>query len=260
MQRNLRAALWGLFVAAAVLLGWQGYETYLKARYGGTEWAVVAAVDVPAGRRLTAEMVRLIRVPRVEGVPLARSLEEVVGRISPAPLVAGQFLVPQQLLDRPLEPGEQILPSGVTWKRNERLLYLPADRQLVLGGMLRAGMEVELWVRTPKERPLDLSPSPPISATQPLSPTVDPGPPVPPEPPAGVRVSLWRRIGSYVVADLRSQGRSLGTAPAAQNVDGVLLKVPQEAVPQLLSLLDRSRGVRLLPLAEGMGGRREVRP
>lgn len=66
---------------------------------GGTQPAVVAAQDIPAGTRITAEMVQVKPIPTGLLLPhVFGRTEDVVGKVAEVALVAGEQVVPSRVV------------------------------------------------------------------------------------------------------------------------------------------------------------------
>lgn len=217
MLRNLSNRL---IVATALLLLlagllWFGGNLYLSGQ--AQRVAVLsAAVDIPEGTVITAEMLALLEVPRGAEGNYLRSLEEATGRVAQVHVLAGTALTARMLAAAPPPPG-RLLPSGAVVLPGKVAVAVKVDALDLAGGALRVGDYVAVY------------PSVILSATTAVAP---------------------RPLVEHVrVLDLYTpQGISLLSQPAGRLADVVLL----EADPALADLLmEASRQGELRLVLEG---------
>ncbi len=108
---------------------------------GGTQPVVVAAVDIPARRSISAEELTMRDLP-VEAVPAgaATAKEQVVGKMATAGVYAGETLLMQQLVTPDIVTRELALsvPEG------KIVLAVPTDSQLISNRLIRPGDHIDL--------------------------------------------------------------------------------------------------------------------
>lgn len=209
-----------LIVATAILLLlagllWFGGNLYLSGQ--AQRVAVVsAAVDIPEGTVITADMLGSLEVPRgAEGNYLV-SAEEAMGRVARVHILAGTALSARMLATTP-PPAGRLLPAGTVIFPGKVAVALEVNALDLAGGALRVGDRVSIYPSVV------------------LSPTAATAP---------------RPLVEHVrVLDLYTpQGNSLLSRPAGRQADVVLL----EADPALADLLmEASRHGKLRLVLEG---------
>lgn len=108
---------------------------------GATTQVLVAVVDIPANRLVSAEMVEIKSVP-VYAAPLqaATALDQVVNRIATGPIPTGSFLIREQLVN-PTDPNSPVL---YTMDKSQVLMAIPSTSLLGNLGMLKVGDRVDI--------------------------------------------------------------------------------------------------------------------
>ena len=100
-----------------------------------TREVLVAAVQLPAGSRLTAEAVGTVEVPLAPGLdPLLPSDYPIVGAVIAHGVPAGV----------PLRPDDLVQPDGGRNERSQQLLSIPVEPGRAVGGQLRPLDRVDL--------------------------------------------------------------------------------------------------------------------
>lgn len=209
-----------LIVATALLLLlagllWFGGNLYLSGQAQRVA-VLAAAVDIPRGTAVTAEMLASIEVPRGTEAAYLRSVTEAVGKVVRVDVLEGTALSERMLAAGPLPPG-RLLPAGTVLSPGRLAVALEIGPLDVAGGALQVGDLVTVYASTP------------------LSKTADPVPPP--------LVEHVRVLDLYT-----PQGTSLLSRPAGRQADVVLL----EADPPLADLLmEASRQGQLRLVLEG---------
>jgi Flp pilus assembly protein CpaB len=101
---------------------------------------VVAAQDVVAIRRLTAEDLEVRSVPP-DALPVGfiSSIDDVIGRVPTAPLWRGQPLVAHALAD-----DAAVFHTGLALRRGERAVAIPVMPVSAVGGAVSPGARVDV--------------------------------------------------------------------------------------------------------------------
>ncbi len=208
-----------LIVAAALLLLlagllWFGGNLYLSGKAQRAA-VVAAALEIPRGNVVTAEMLEVAEVPRGNESRFIRTPGEAIGQVAQVDILPGTLLTPLMLAPEPLPKG-RILPAGTVLSPGYLAVAVPLEALDVAGGALRVGDRVSIY------------------ATEPLTPGMALSPP------------LARHVR---ILDLYTHtGLSLLSAPAGRSADVALL----EANPALADrLMEASRLGRLRLVLEG---------
>ncbi len=211
LSNRLIVAVAFLLLLAGLL--WFGGNLYLGEKAQRAE-VLAAAVDIPQGTVLTAEMLQTAEVPRGNEGRFLRTPPEALGRVARMDIPAGAFLLPAMLASEP-PPEGRLLPAGTVLSPGFLAVAVPLEATDAAGGALRVGDRVSIY------------------ATVPLTEGTAPGP-------------LARHVR---ILDLYTrEGRSLLSAPAGRAADVALL----EADPALADLLlQASRQGRLRLVLEG---------
>lgn len=192
-----------LIVAVALLLLlagllWFGGSLYLSGKAQRAE-VLAAAVEIPRGTVVTAEMLGTAEVPRGSEDRFLRTPPEALGRVSRVDIPAGTLLLPAMFSSEP-PPEGRLLPAGTVISPGYLAVAVVLKPEDAAGGALRVGDRVSIY------------------ASAPLTPTAIPTP-------------LARHVR---ILDLYTrEGRSLLSAPAGRAADVALL----EADPALADLL-----------------------
>jgi Flp pilus assembly protein CpaB len=123
--------------------------------------AVVAVRAIPARQAIVAEDVTLRDVPlddtNASGV--ATDVKDVIGRIPAVTILQGQLVTTNMLASSSeggqfsiLGPDESVGPDSVAW----RAVSLTVSDDLAVGGLLKAGQTVDIFVTTVVNVPADL--------------------------------------------------------------------------------------------------------
>ncbi len=126
--------------------------------------AVVAVAVIPARQPITADMVEIREIPiddtNLMGV--TTRVDQVVGRLSAVAILQGQLVTTNMLLSSDegagfsiLGPEESIGPDSEHWRAVS--ITVPDDR--AVGGMLKAGQTVDVFVTTVVSVPPELEES-----------------------------------------------------------------------------------------------------
>jgi len=206
-----------LIVAVALLLLlagllWFGGNLYLSQKAQRVP-VLAAAVDIPRGTVISAEMLGSAEVPRGQEGPFARTPGEATGRVARVDILAGTLLTPRMLADEPPPPG-RVLPAGTVLAPGKLAMAVPLDALAVAGGALRVGDQVAIYATAP------------FSASSGVYP-----------PPLAEHV---RVLDLYTPA-----GASLLSAPAGRRADVALLEV-DPALADLLMEATREGAIRLV--------------
>ncbi|HYF79907.1 MAG TPA: Flp pilus assembly protein CpaB [Symbiobacteriaceae bacterium] len=140
---------WAALVAIITALGVKGYLGSLQE----TEPIVLAAVEIPARTLITADMLQVVEVNRIDKQRLAdnafASLDEVVGRSARRRIEAGEVLrnrpgdfTEPGAVRAAATPGEGALADFLP--PDTRAIGLQVDQQAIIGNHIRPGDRVDL--------------------------------------------------------------------------------------------------------------------
>ena len=137
-----------LIVAVALLLLlagvlWFGGNLYLSEKAQRVE-VVAAAVDIPRGTVLTAEMLGAAQVPRGSEGRFLRSPSEAAGQVARTDIPAGTLLLPAMLSTEP-PPQGRLLPAGTVLLSGFLAVAVPLEPEDAAGGALRVGDRVSIY-------------------------------------------------------------------------------------------------------------------
>ena len=137
-----------LIVAVALLLLlagvlWFGGNLYLSEKAQRVE-VVAAAVDIPRGTVLTAEMLGAAQVPRGSEGRFLRSPSEAAGQVARTDIPAGTLLLPAMLSTEP-PPQGRLLPAGTVLLPAFLAVAVPLEPEDAAGGALRVGDRVSIY-------------------------------------------------------------------------------------------------------------------
>ena len=137
-----------LIVAVALLLLlagvlWFGGSLYLSEKAQRVE-VVAAAVDIPRGTVLTAEMLGAAQVPRGSEGRFLRSPSEAAGQVARTDIPAGTLLLPAMLSTEP-PPQGRLLPAGTVLLSGFLAVAVPLEPEDAAGGALRVGDRVSIY-------------------------------------------------------------------------------------------------------------------
>ncbi|MGE5673463.1 MAG: Flp pilus assembly protein CpaB [Mycobacterium leprae] len=109
--------------------------------------ALAMLQDQPAGVALTADMVKVIRIP-ASGLPpqALYGPGQIGGKYAAVPLLAGQILSARQISATPpvADPYTTLTPQ-------QRIISVPVRQELALGGALRPGDRVDVVAAWPAQ-------------------------------------------------------------------------------------------------------------
>lgn len=197
LSNRLIVATAFLLLLAGVL--WFGGSLYLSGKAQRAE-VVAAAVDIPRGTVVTAEMLETAEVPRGSESRFLRTPAEVLGRVAQVDILAGTPLLPA-MFSSVSPPEGRLLPAGTVISPGFFAVAVPLRPEDAAGGALRVGDRVSVYA------------SMPLTTTE------------------AIPAPLARHVR---VLDLYTrEGNSLLSAPAGRAADVVLL----EADPHLADLL-----------------------
>lgn len=150
-----------LIVAVALLLLlagvlWFGGSLYLSEKAQRVE-VVAAAVDIPRGTVLTAEMLGTAEVPRGSEGRFLRSLPEAAGQVAQVDIPAGSLLLPAMLSPEP-PPQGRLLPAGTVLLPGFLAVAVPLEPEDAAGGALRVGDRVSVYATVPLSEGAALGP------------------------------------------------------------------------------------------------------
>lgn len=129
-------------VVVVVALTALAYLAYTSAQ-AQRATVIAAAVDIPQGYVITAEMLGTRDLPRGSESGYAQSQGEVLGRVAQVNILAGAPISLRMLSDRP-PPAGRLLPSGLAVPPGKVALALPAQALRSVGGALKIGDRVTL--------------------------------------------------------------------------------------------------------------------
>lgn len=137
-----------LIVAVALLLLlagvlWFGGNLYLSEKAQRVE-VVAAAVDIPRGTVLTAEMLGAAQVPRGSEGRFLRSPSEAAGQVARTDIPAGTLLLPAMLSTEP-PPQGRLLPAGTVLLSGFLAVAVPLEPEDAAGGALQVGDRVSIY-------------------------------------------------------------------------------------------------------------------
>jgi pilus assembly protein CpaB len=133
------AAITGVLVFVA-LESSGGGDDVAPIAAGGETLVVTASQDIPARTEITAEMVRVARVPENILLPGAFTSQDlVIGRVARIPIFAGEQLVQEKLASSRTDLGlAYIVPEGL------RGMAVEVDRVISPSGLVRPGDRVDI--------------------------------------------------------------------------------------------------------------------
>lgn len=117
----------------------------VAAQNGGTVTVVVAAQAIPAHTAIAGDMVRLEKLPASAAMSdAARSLTQVIGRVSDVSFVAGEQILQQRLV--PISSAGAASRLDAVVSKNMRAFELAVDTTEGVNGMIVPGDHVDLVV------------------------------------------------------------------------------------------------------------------
>ena len=147
----LRAIFLGLLSAILIYVYLNANKSDDGGQVGPTQSVVVAGQDVPAGSRITADMLTVKSVPN--SLVLAEAFtttEDVVGDVTMVSLVAGEQIVSGRLSSSSVDIAEfdGEVPLSVVIPQGMRGFSIRASEVAAAGGLVRPGDYVDVVMST----------------------------------------------------------------------------------------------------------------
>lgn len=169
-NRRRQRAIIAVGVVLALVAGGAAFylvnQAQQQAAQSGTEKAavVVAIRAIPARQAIVAEDVTIREVPLddTNAVGVATDVQQVIGRIPAVTILQGQLVTTNMLASSSeggqfsiLGPDETVSPDSEAW----RAVSLTVSDDLAVGGLLKAGQTVDVFVTAIVTVPTDLAES-----------------------------------------------------------------------------------------------------